>query len=76
MDGEGAGSSRLPLGPGSLHRASPKMKSEGLIRSHSQVAVGQVRPRDVATAKDHRTLRSSKRRLRRLGDEVMGEQIS
>jgi len=52
------------------------MKAEGLIRSHSEVAVGQVRPRDVATAKGRRTLRSSKRRLRGLGDEVLGDETS
>jgi hypothetical protein len=52
------------------------MKAEGLIRSHSQVAVGQVRPRDLATAQGRRTLRSSKRRLGTLADEVMGEQTS
>jgi hypothetical protein len=64
------------IGPGSLHRASHKMKAEGLIRSHSQVVVGQVRRSDVATVGRRSTLRSSKRWLRRLGDEVMGEQIS
>ena len=64
------------IGPGSLHRASRKMKAEGSIRSHSQVAVGQVHPRDVATAKSRRTLRSSNRRLRGLADEVLGEQTS
>ena len=32
------------IGPGSLHRATHKMKAEGLIRSHSEVAVGQVMP--------------------------------
>ena len=52
------------------------MKAEELIRSHSQVAVGQVRPRDEATAKGRRTLRSSKPQLRRLADVVMGEQTS
>jgi hypothetical protein len=64
------------IGPGSLHRASHKMKAEGLIRSHSEVAVGQVRPRDVATAKSRRTLRSSKRPLRGLADEVLGDETS
>ena len=64
------------IGPGSLHRASHKMKAKGLIRSHSEVAVGQVRPRDVAPAKGRRTLRSSKRRLRGLAEEVLGEQTS
>ena len=64
------------IGPGSLHRASHKMEAEGLIRPHSQVAVGQVRPRDVAAAKGRRTLRSSKRRLRGLAEEVMGDETS
>jgi DNA-binding PadR family transcriptional regulator len=64
------------IGPGSLHRATHKMKAEGLIRSHSEVAVGQVRPRDVATAKGRRTLSSSKRRLRGLADEVLGDETS
>ena len=80
MDGEGAGSSRVPhrsrAAPPRVTQDESKMKAEGLIRSHSQVAVGQVRSRDVATAKDGRTLRSSKRRLRSLADEVMGEQTS
>jgi PadR family transcriptional regulator PadR len=62
------------IGPGSLHRASHKMEAEGLIRSHSEVAVGQVHPRHVATAKGRRTLRSSKRRLRGLAEEVMGDE--
>jgi CBS-domain-containing membrane protein len=64
------------IGPESLHRASHKMKAEELIRSHSQVAVGQVRPRDVATAKGRRTLSSSKRRLRALAEEVLGGETS
>jgi hypothetical protein len=64
------------LGPGSLHRASHKMKAEGLIRSHSQVAVGQVRPRDVARVKGRRTPRWSKRRLGGLADEVLGDEAS
>jgi DNA-binding PadR family transcriptional regulator len=64
------------IGPGSLHRATHKMKAEGLIRSHSEVAVGQVRPRDVATPKGRRTLSSSKRRLRALADEVLGDETS
>jgi DNA-binding PadR family transcriptional regulator len=64
------------IGPGSLHRATHKMKAEGLIRSHSEVAVGQVRPRDVAAPKGRRTLSSSKRRLRGLADEVLGDETS
>jgi DNA-binding PadR family transcriptional regulator len=64
------------IGPGSLHRASHKMKAEELIRSHWKVAVGRVRPRDVATAKGRRTLRSSKRQLRALADEVLGDETS
>jgi len=64
------------IGPGSLHRASHKMKAEGLIRSHSEAAVGQVRPCDVATTKGRRILSSSKRRLRGPADEVLGEQTS
>jgi len=52
------------------------MKAEGLIRSHSEAAVGQVRPCDVATTKGRRILSSSKRRLRGPADEVLGEQTS
>jgi DNA-binding PadR family transcriptional regulator len=64
------------IGPGSLHRATHKMNAEGLIRSHSEVAAGQVRPSDVATPKGRGTLSSSKRRLAGLADEVLGDETS
>ena len=76
MDGEGAGSSRLPHRSRVAPPRVTQMKAEGLIRSHSEVAVGQVRPRDVTTAKGRRTLRSSKRQLRGLADEVLGDETS
>lgn len=76
MDGEGAGSSRLP----DRSRVAPPRvtqdEAEGLIRSHSEIAVCQIHPRDAATAKGRRTLRSNKRQLRGLANEVLGDETS
>jgi DNA-binding PadR family transcriptional regulator len=50
------------------------MEAEGLLRSSPQVVGGRARRSYVATAKGHRTLESTKRQLRELADEVLGDE--
>jgi DNA-binding PadR family transcriptional regulator len=61
------------ISPGSLYPTLHKMESEGLITSRSQTVDGRVRRAYVATAKGRRTLESTKRQLRELADEVLGD---
>ncbi|MGA7419325.1 MAG: PadR family transcriptional regulator [Acidimicrobiales bacterium] len=62
------------ISPGSLYPTLHKMESEGLIRSRQQAVDGRVRRSYVATAKGRRTLESTKRRLRELAREVLGDE--
>ena len=62
------------ISPGSLYPTLHKMETEGLIRSHQQVVNGRARRSYVATAKGRRTLESTKRQLRELADEVLGDE--
>jgi DNA-binding PadR family transcriptional regulator len=61
------------ISPGSLYPALHKMESEHLIVSRQQVVEGRVRRTYRATAKGRRTLESTKRQLRELADEVLGD---
>lgn len=61
------------ISPGSLYPTLHKMESEGLIRSSQQVVDGRVRRSYVATAKGRRVLESTKRQLRELAHEVLGD---
>jgi DNA-binding PadR family transcriptional regulator len=61
------------ISPGSLYPTLHKMEAEGLLRSSQQVVEGRVRRTYVATAKGRRTLASTKKQLRELATEVLGE---
>jgi DNA-binding PadR family transcriptional regulator len=60
------------ISPGSLYPTLHKMETEGLIRSHQKVVDGRTRRSYVATAKGRRTLESTKRQLKELANEVLG----
>jgi DNA-binding PadR family transcriptional regulator len=62
-----------PISPGSLYPTLHKMEAEGLIRSRSEVVSGRVRRSYTATAKGRRTLQATKRQLRELANEVLGD---
>jgi DNA-binding PadR family transcriptional regulator len=61
------------ISPGSLYPTLHKMETEGLIQSRQEVVAGRARRSSVATAKGRRTLESTKRQLRELADEVLGD---
>jgi DNA-binding PadR family transcriptional regulator len=61
------------ISPGSLYPTLHKMESEGLVTSRQDVVEGRVRRAYRATPKGRRTLESTKRQLRQLADEVLGE---
>jgi DNA-binding PadR family transcriptional regulator len=61
------------ISPGSLYPTLHKMEAEGLLRSSQQIVEGRVRRTYVATARGRRTLESTKRQLRELANEVLGE---
>ena len=63
------------ISPGSLYPTLHKMESEGLLRSSQQVVDGRARRSYVATAKGRRTLESTKRQLRELAHEVLGDEV-
>jgi DNA-binding PadR family transcriptional regulator len=62
------------ISPGTLYPILHKMEAEGLIRSSSEVVGGRARRAYVATAKGRRQLESTKRTLRELVDEVLGNE--
>ncbi len=62
------------ISPGSLYPTLHKMETEGLLRSSQQVVDGRARRSYVATAKGRRTLESTKRQLRELATEVLGDE--
>lgn len=62
------------ISPGSLYPTLHKMESAGLIRSSQRVVDGRARRSYVATAKGRRTLESTKRQLKELADEVLGDE--
>ena len=63
------------ISPGSLYPTLHKMEAEGLLRSNQQVVHGRSRRSYVATAKGLRVLESTKRQLRELAREVLGDKI-
>jgi len=64
------------ISPGSLYPTLHKMETEGLLRSDQHVVDGRVRRSYVATATGRRTLQSTKRQLRELADEVLGDEVT
>jgi DNA-binding PadR family transcriptional regulator len=62
------------ISPGSLYPTLHKMEAEGLIRSTALVVDGRARRTYVATAKGRKTLESTKRQLRELAAEVLGNE--
>jgi len=62
------------ISPGSLYPTLHKMEAEGLIRSTLLVVDGRARRTYVATAKGRKTLESTKRQLRELAAEVLGDE--
>jgi DNA-binding PadR family transcriptional regulator len=64
------------ISPGSLYPTLHKMEIEGLLRSSQQVVDGRTRRSYVATAKGRRTLESTKRQLRELANEVLGDETT
>jgi DNA-binding PadR family transcriptional regulator len=62
------------ISPGSLYLTLHKMEAEGLIRSTLLVVDGRARRTYVATAKGRKTLESTKRQLRELAAEVLGNE--
>ncbi len=63
------------ISPGSLYPTLHKMENEGLIRSSQDVVDGRVRRSYLATAKGRRTLASTKRQLRELANEILGDEL-
>jgi DNA-binding PadR family transcriptional regulator len=61
------------ISPGSLYPTLHQMETEGLLRSSKQVVDGRARRSYVATAKGRKVLESTKRQLRELANEVLGE---
>jgi DNA-binding PadR family transcriptional regulator len=62
------------ISPGSLYPTLHKMEAEGLLRSDQHVVDGRVRRSYVATAKGRRVLGSTKRQLKELAREVLGDE--
>jgi DNA-binding PadR family transcriptional regulator len=62
------------ISPGSLYPTLHRMEAEGLIRSTPLVVDGRARRTYVATAKGRKTLESTKRQLRELAVEVLGNE--
>jgi DNA-binding PadR family transcriptional regulator len=62
------------ISPGALYPTLHKMEAEGLIRSRSEVVDGRMRRAYVVTANGRRTLRATKRQLRELADEILGDE--
>jgi DNA-binding PadR family transcriptional regulator len=64
------------ISPGSLYPTLHKMETEGLLRSNQRIVEGRARRSYVITAKGHKTLASTKRQLRELANEVLGNETS
>jgi DNA-binding PadR family transcriptional regulator len=62
------------ISPGSLYPTLHKMETEGLLRSSQRVVEGRARRCYVTTAKGYKTLESTKRQLRELANEVLGDE--
>ena len=68
------GSHGYEISPGALYPTLHKMEAGGLIRSRPEVVDGRMRRTYVATAKGRRTLQETKKQLRELADEVLGDE--
>jgi DNA-binding PadR family transcriptional regulator len=62
------------ISPGSLYPTLHKMETQGLLRSKHQVVDGRARRTYAATAKGRNVLESTKRQLRELAAEVLGDE--
>jgi DNA-binding PadR family transcriptional regulator len=62
------------ISPGALYPTLHKMEAGGLIRPRPEVVDGRMRRTYVATAKGRRTLQETKKQLRELADEVLGDE--
>lgn len=60
------------ISPGTLYPTLHKMEAEGLLASNQHVVEGRVRRTYKATTKGRRTLQATKKQLRELVDEVLG----
>lgn len=63
------------ISPGSLYPLLHKMETEGLLRSSSKVVEGRVLRSYVTTAKGRRALEATKRQLRELASEILGDEM-
>ena len=63
------------ISSGSLYPTLHKMEAEGLLRSSQEVVDGRTRRSYVATARGRRVLESTKRQLRELARELLGDEI-
>src|ERR1700733_6280286 len=62
------------ISPGSLYPTLHKMEAEGLLRSSQHVIGGRVRRSYAATAKGRKVLQSTKRQLKELASEGLGDE--
>jgi len=62
------------ISSGSLYPTLHKMEAEGLLRSSQQVVDGRTRRSYVATARGRRVLESTKRQLKELARELLGDE--
>ena len=61
------------ISPGSLYPTLHRMETEGLLSSRSRVVDGRVLRSYKATAKGRRVLDGTKRQLRELAEEILGD---
>ena len=62
------------ISPGSLYPLLHKMEAEGLLCSSSKVVEGRALRSYVTTAKGRRALEATKRQLRELASEILGDE--
>lgn len=62
------------ISPGTLYPTLHKMEAEGLLASRQHVVDGRVRRAYKATAQGRKTLQATKKQLRELADEVLGDE--
>lgn len=61
------------ISPGSLYPTLHKMEAEGLIRSQYRVVGGRALRSYTATAKGRRELKTAKRQLQELANEILSD---
>lgn len=62
------------ISPGSLYPILHKMEADGLIRSHAELKQGRVQRSYIATSKGRTELTRTKKQLKELADEVLGDE--